>query len=107
MRNLDPGGAAAVEKLLNRAALDCIDRPADQTVRKVTLTFEITPVLEDDMTCSEAKCQLHAKAVFPAYVTKARSLGVRQAKSGGMFVFNEDSPDNVNQATMLPEDEDE
>ena len=41
VKNLDPGGALAVEKLLSRAALDCIDRPADNAARKVTLEFEL------------------------------------------------------------------
>lgn len=105
LKNLDPGGALAVEKLLSRAALDCIDRPADNAARKVTLEFELEPVLNDDMTCDEVKCRIHATAKFPAYKTKVRSLGVRPG-GGGMFVFNEDSPDNVHQETLLPEDGD-
>lgn len=101
---LDQGGALAFEKLLSRAAADCIDRPADNTARKVTLEFELEPVLDDDMTCTEVKCRIQATAKLPSYKTKVRSLGVRPG-GGGMFVFNEDSPDNVRQGTLLEDDD--
>lgn len=104
---LDAGGVLAFEKLLSRAASDCLDRPNDPTARKITLELEVTPVLEQDLTCSEAKIRFHATAKLPAYRTKERSLGVRQSQGGGMLVFNPDSPDNVHQSTLLPDEGDD
>ena len=65
LSDLDAGGVLAFEKLLSRAASDCLDRPNDPTARKITLELEVTPVLEQDLTCSEAKIRFHATAKLP------------------------------------------
>lgn len=49
MANLDRGSlAVAIEKALQQAALDCIDRPTDDRARKVTVSIELKPKAEYD-----------------------------------------------------------
>jgi hypothetical protein len=107
LKLLDAGGVAAVDQLMSRVALDCLDRPGDTTSRTIDLKMAFKPVIDPDGSCSEVKVQIQAVAKLPSYKTKVRSLGARQMKGGGMFVFQPDAPDNVNQGSLLPEDEED
>lgn len=102
LKDLDGGKAAlAFEQHVRRAANDCLDRPGDQTARKITLEIKLSPVLNADLTCDEVKAQIEASSAVPKHRTKEYSFGIR---ANGMLVFSQDSPDNVNQTTMLDDD---
>lgn len=102
LKDLDSGRASEAFRLhLRRAQADCEDRPADPEPRKVTLELELAPVLDDDGTCTEVTVRIKAKSSVPVHKTRVYSCGLR----ANGIVFNEDSPTNVNQATLLPEDE--
>jgi hypothetical protein len=106
LAKLDDGKAhEAFQRLLQRAIADCLDRPGDATARKVTLQVALVPVLDTDLSCTEVKTQIECKAALPAYRTKVYSMGPRQSRKGPMLVINEDSPDNIDQGTLLPEPE--
>lgn len=105
MAALDNGKAVATfAQHLQRAALDCYDRPGDGTARKVTLEVSLTPVLEEDRDCTEVSMQMRVASVLPKHQTKVYSLGLRQ---GGKLVFNPDSPSNINQSTFEMNGDDE
>jgi hypothetical protein len=104
LEKLDMGkAAAALQEHLKRAAIDCMDRPGDGKARKVTLQFDITPIVTPDLTCDEVHIQIQAASKVPTHRTKVYSCGLRK---NGMLVFNPDSPDNVNQNTLLDGDDD-
>lgn len=101
LQDLDGGKAAlAFEQHIRRAANDCIDRPGDETARKVTFEITLCPVGGQDGTCDEVSAQIHVSSSVPKHKTKPYSMGLR---AGGMLVFNGDAPDNVNQKTLLDE----
>jgi hypothetical protein len=105
LKDLDGGKAdQSLQLHLKRAALDCEDRPNDPTARRVTLDFSLVPVVDERGFLTEVHMQIHAKSVVPAHRTKVYSLGLRNQ---GMLVFAEDSPDSVNQGTILPDDQDD
>lgn len=98
------GGVAAVtfEQLVRRAALDCMDRPGDGKARKITLEVTLIPRQEQCGDCTEVEAQVHAKCTVPPHRTKPYSFGLRK---NGVLVFNSDSPDNVNQTTLLDDNQ--
>lgn len=103
LKDLDGGKAAfAFEQHVKRAALDCMDRPGDPKPRTVTLVVSLIPVMEPGGDCTDVEAQIHAKSAVPPHKTKPYSFGLRR---NGVLVFNPDSPDNVNQATLMGEDD--
>ncbi len=96
---LDYGKAAeALQTHLRRAAVDCLDRPGDAKARKVTLQFEIVPVLEPDGDCTEVRVTIQAISKMPTHCTKPYSMALRK---NGSLGFSEDSPENVGQTTIF------
>lgn len=105
LKELDGGKAVeALNQHIRRAALDCLDRPADGKPRTVTLTISLSPVLDPQGNCEEVQAQIHASSTVPKHRTKVYSLGLRR---NGVLVFNPDSPDHIDQSTFLPANEDE
>jgi len=106
LKNLDKinGGiiAAAFDKEVQRMALDCEDRPGDKTARTVTLVVKMVPVLVQ-RDCERLKTTVHVKSASPEYKTGEIDCGLRRE---GMVTFNPDSEDNVNQGTLLEDEED-
>lgn len=98
LKDLDGGKALlAFQTHVHRAAVDCMDRPADAKPRKVLLQVEILPVMEPGGDCTEVALTIQAKSVIPPHQTKAYSMGLRR---NGVLVFNPDSPDHVDQTTF-------
>lgn len=105
LKDLDAGKAViAFERHLTRAANDCADRPGDRKPRKVILEINLTPVLDEDLDCTEVKAQIQVTSKVPVHRTKVYSLGMRR---NGILVFNEDSPEAIDQTTLLPDDDGE
>jgi hypothetical protein len=102
LEDLDGGKAFAAFQLhLKRAAIDCMDRPADGKPRAVQLKIAFVPVLESDGTCNEVKAQVFATSTVPTHRTKVYSFGLRK---NGVLVFNEDSLESIDQTTMFEDD---
>lgn len=100
---LDGGkGVEAFALHLRRAALDCYDRPGDDTTRKVTMEVLLKPRMEADGSCSEVLGQIKAHSSLPRHTTKVYSFGI---KPNGTLMFNEDSPTSINQGSMLPDED--
>lgn len=103
LRECDPKIPEAFDALLRRATADCYDRPADDKARKVKMEVALKPVMEADGTCGEVEFQFFFAAAIPNHRTKVYSGALRG--KGAMVVFNPDSPDNVNQSTLLDDEE--
>lgn len=105
LAKLDRGAAAAaLDQAIEAAVRDCLDRPADERVRKVTLSLEIRPIKEihgSTVSCEGARGTYKARYRQPDWESRELDFGVRKTKAGGMLVFSEMSPANHRQA-MLP-----
>lgn len=90
--------AAAVEQELKKAALDCMDRPAEERARTVNLQFELCPVRDEHGQCEGVTLDFQIVGKCPTRKSKTYHLGIKQ--TGGLF-FSEHSPENVNQKTIM------
>jgi hypothetical protein len=105
LKDLDAGKAMEAFHLhVKRAAVDCLDRPADPKPRVVNLQLSIVPVVEPDGTCDRVDVQIHASSKVPNHRTRVYSFGLRR---NGMLVFNPDSPESVDQGTFLPDSDED
>jgi len=111
LADLDLGKiAAAFLENLRTAARDCLQRPADNRKRTVTLRAEITPVahlIGNTMSCESAKGTFRSGISLPDQVAPEVALGVKKlGKHDATFYFSEfrDSPD---QESLFPSDTEE
>lgn len=86
----------AWEQALNRARLDCEDRPSVEKARTVTLTIELVPVREPGGSLHSVDASFRVRDKLPEIQSPAYSL---RAGRGGLF-YNELSLDDVNQMTL-------
>lgn len=99
LAELDGGRIAiAVNKALERAAMDCRDRPALKSTRTVDIEISICPVPTDDPDADliDSHVTVQIKEKIPPRVSKPYSMAVTRRS----LVFNEVSPDSVRQATF-------
>lgn len=97
LAKLDRGAlAVTLEKALQMAAHDCIDRPADDRARIVTVQIELKPKAEYDndtrsleVTGAEGKYKVRCKT--PDWESKTLDFGLQ---TNGTLIFNENAPDN-------------
>lgn len=114
MKRLDAGRAMeAFQLCVERATQDCVDRPGDNRARKVLLqmTFKpVTVVNGNTIDCDGAKGSFQCRVKIPDWETQEVDFGVRETRDErgdkhATLVFNEDSPRDHRQRTMLPDDE--
>jgi len=98
LEHLDYGKlATAFQQHLRRAVADCLDRPGDDSARKVTITFEIKPASDQTGDCERCKVDAQVLSKVPAHRTRVLDMAPRK---GGHLLFDDDSPDDVNQVTL-------
>jgi hypothetical protein len=90
----------AFDRLVKRCADDCYDRPGDGAARTVTLKIEIKPVLAPEGGCERVNVQVFAESGVPKLRSRVFDMGLTPS---GRLLFNADSPDNVDQGTLLPD----
>jgi hypothetical protein len=90
----------AFDRLLKRCADDCYDRPGDGAARTVTLKLEIKPVLSPEGGCERVNVQVFAESGVPKLRSRVFDMGLTPS---GRLLFNADSPDSVDQGTLLPD----
>ena len=95
--------AAAFQAELRRCANDCDDRPDDDKPRVVTLQLKLWPIMEDGH-LESIRGKFFCASKVPERRTKEFSFGFR---NGGALIFDDLSPDNVNQTTFDMDDDDE
>lgn len=103
---LDRGKLSAVLELaLERAVVDCLNRPGDDRKRKVVLEIDLTPKAEifgETISCETAKGHYRCAVKLPNWESNSLSFGVqKRGKNSAALVFNEDSPEDVHQQTFL------
>jgi hypothetical protein len=97
LATLDDGRiAAAGDRLLSHARLDCLDRPAVDKARKIKLILTVTPVA--DQSGELRSCTVTVKLVgsLPDIVSPEYDMAIGR---GGLLV-NELSADDVRQRTL-------
>jgi len=96
LQHLDFGKVrAAVDRHINRAVADCIDRPGDANSRKVVLTLEMKPELDEAGQCADVDLQCQVSSSVP----KHRSKIFKCLLQGEHLVFNDESED-AHQGTL-------
>lgn len=89
MRRFDDGKLPLIfQAELQRALLDCVNRPAETRVRKVALVLELTPVLSEEGECENVAMAGDAKATIPSRRTNVKELSV--TKQGHAFFTIDD-----------------
>lgn len=100
---LDDGVVAAMLNAhIRRAAQDCADRPGDVKPRLITLTIGIVPVPDQSGVADKAAAQCAVKSKMPDHKSRPVSLIL---KPNGNLLFNPDSLENVDQGTLLGDDD--
>lgn len=106
LKSLDMGSIdVAFRTHLERVVKDCLDRPGDKRSRKVAIELIAVPVPEirgNTIDCDGVKATLKVKSALPDHETRTLDFGV---KADGTLVFNEDSPCDHKQGTLLPTSE--
>jgi hypothetical protein len=109
LAQLDRGAlGVAMEKAIHQAANDCVDRPADDRARVVTVQIELKPKAEFDNDTRSieivgAEGKYKVKCKVPDYESKPLDFGLQ---TDGTLIFNESIPDN-HRARSLPFGDDE
>lgn len=86
----------AFEQSIKRCESDCKDRPGLDGERKVVLDVTLTPVPDENGVLDSVDIQFKIKDTLPKRCSKTYNM---RATRGGLL-FNEISPDDVNQATL-------
>lgn len=103
MNELDGGRLrTAIEKSIKRAVDDCKDRPNLDTARKVGIELIITPYADETGDVVSVNLDYQVKPTLPPMKREGLSLSVQK---DGALLFNEHSPDNVNQRTVFDDKE--
>lgn len=98
-----------IDSALRKAYLDCDDRPAVGTARKVTLTISMKPVAGDDGRLCNVDVDFDVKNAMPSKGVSVRMKPVLSDGDGGSLHFQPEVPENPNQEPLSfprdPEDE--
>lgn len=95
---LDEGRVAAViNKHLCMVVGDCTNRPGVDDARKVTITVEVRPVVNEDGICEDADIEIVTSASVPKSRSKPMNMGIR---ANGRLIFNDASLDSHRQGTL-------
>ena len=103
LESMDGGKIARLVKVnLQRLSQDCINRPNDDTPRRLSVEFEFIPLADETGECDSATCKILVKSKVPTY--KSKKYEVRVGQRG--FAFDADFPDSIDQAPLFkPEQE--
>lgn len=89
--------AAAINRDIRQAVADCLDRPGDDSRRKVVIEIEVTPNCTQEGFCEDVDIELTTVAKVPR--RRSRPVNMR-ADVKGNLIWNEASRDDVHQGTI-------
>lgn len=100
------GGAFAeqVDMHTDLQVRDCISRPHDNRPRTITIEYTLVPLPGSNGRLKTIAAELKVKSKSPYHKSDAIQLGI---DPDGKAVFNEHSMGNVDQASFLPDGEDD
>lgn len=97
LARLDNGKVAAIfARELRHVVTDCVDRPTDKSLRKITMTVSVAPQ-ECDGVCDTVESEITIKSSVPDRRTRPYQLEVN---GRGEVLVNDASPDDVRQGTL-------
>jgi hypothetical protein len=100
IKEIDPRIEGVFQYHVDRARHDCLNRPADKTVRKVLLEFTFQPIMDQESReCDAVEMTVKARSKVPDHQSATYRLGV-DAKRKGIF-FNVDNPQNIDQRSLF------
>jgi len=101
LKDLDLGRANMMfMAALAQAVRDCINRPADERARKVTLELTLKPVCEtigQTLSCEGARGVFICRSKIPHWETPEVDFGIKES---GQLYFAEGSPRDHRQSTL-------
>lgn len=100
IRQLDFGRIGAAFNLeLERVVKDCMDRPADNRARSVTIGFKLRPSSNslEVIDCDNVLVECEITGAVPKRRTKVYTM---QPKRDGKLTFNPDLPEEPEQPTL-------
>jgi hypothetical protein len=102
LQTLDGGAIAiAIDHDMRRAVTDCLDRPGNKRPRSVVLKIHLTPqMLGND--CDGVNVDFEINASIPKKSTRSYTM---KPNLKGQLIFNENSPNNPDQASFLDSEE--
>lgn len=96
--SLDDGRVVAqVNKLLNGATNDCMNRPGVDGARKIAITILLNPITDEGGVCEEVALEVQSKMTVPSMISKTFSMGANAAQG---LLHNPASPENIHQRTL-------
>ena len=101
--------SACLEKAIERAVADCVDRPGDDRARVVILKLEVKPkaeTRENVITCEGAAATYKVTAKNPPWESQSLDFGVRRLAGKDVLVFSDHSPSDHQQTTFFDGEED-
>lgn len=109
LMNLDDGRVAITFKeALKQIVSDCTDRPGDKSPRIVSLNLQIVPIVDVQTgQCDLVNGEFKIVCKVPDRRSKTYQFGVRKSSNGAMLVFNQHSPQSVNQQTVFDGEDDD
>jgi len=98
LKDFDVGKAAvAFQHALKRVVTDCLERPGTKATRKVVLTANVAPLMQQDGDVVDAEVDFTIQAKTPPWQTATKPLAITR---GGQLMFNDLAPDNPHQKTI-------
>ena len=103
LERLDDGKVVLVlDKFLSDAVDDCEDRPTEEAARVITLKAKVTPKLDPgEGVCAKVDIEFEVETKLPKKKSAAYEMGIRQQNGKPVPVYNQFSPDNVDQRTIF------
>jgi restriction endonuclease len=89
-----------LQRHLQRAAEDCMDRPGDKSARKVVIEYVFVPQVGQDGDCEKVICEVECKTKVPVY----RSVPIQMRPTKGGFLFNPDFADDLDAQSLFEDD---
>jgi hypothetical protein len=109
MRNLGDvdGGSlgVAMDQAIKLVTQDLEDRPALDSKRKVTLTIELTPVVDVNSSGAHLESVISGWHVKPSIPPVGKASTVMTPQSTGRLAFHSDLPDAPEDETIMDEAE--
>ena len=109
IQHLDDGRIVLVlDQFLEAALHDCEDRPGEEGARVITLKALVKPKPDPGMGFTEkVDIEFEVDKKFPKMKSAAYEMGIRQKAGKPRAVYNQFSPDSVDQRTIFDEKEEE